>query len=158
MDKSEQFVVFLLDEKQYALRLFAVEKIVRAVEITLLPKAPEIVYGIINAQGRIIPVVNVRKRFRLPEREIGINDQFIITNTLRNTVVLVADAVSGVVERSEQEMTTAGKIVTGMGHVEGIVKLKDGMILILDLDEFLSLDEEKKLDTAMKKHKSGSRK
>ena len=153
MNKSDQFVVFALDEKRYALRLFAVEKIVHAVEITPLPKAPEIVYGIINAQGRIIPVVNIRKRFRLPEREIDINDQFIITNTSRNTVVLVADAVSGVVERSEQEMTTTDKIVTGMGHVEGVVKLKDDMILILDLDKFLSLDEEEKLKAAMKKRK-----
>jgi purine-binding chemotaxis protein CheW len=70
MNKATQLVVFALDEQRYALRLTAVERIVRAVEVTPLPKAPQIVLGVIDAQGRIIPVVDVRQRFRLTEREV----------------------------------------------------------------------------------------
>ena len=60
----DQIVVFALDEPRYALPLSAVERVVRAVEITPLPKAPEIVLGVINMQGQVVPAVDIRKRFR----------------------------------------------------------------------------------------------
>ncbi len=104
MDKLNQLVVLTLDEQRYALHLSAVERIVRVVEVTPLPKAPEIVLGVVNVQGQIIPVINIRKRFCLPEREMNLSDQLIIAHTSRRTVALAADAVSGVVERSEQEV------------------------------------------------------
>ncbi|MBF8302857.1 MAG: cheW40H-4 [Candidatus Dadabacteria bacterium] len=63
MDKLNQLVVLTLDEQRYALHLSAVERIVRVVEVTPLPKAPEIVLGVVNVQGQIIPVINIRKRF-----------------------------------------------------------------------------------------------
>ncbi len=78
MSLSDQYVVFGLDEHSFALRLSAVVRVVRAVEVTPLPRAPEIVLGVINVQGRITPVFDVRKRFRLPAREISLSDQFII--------------------------------------------------------------------------------
>jgi purine-binding chemotaxis protein CheW len=63
VDKLNQLVVLTLDEQRYALHLSAVERIVRMVEITPLPKAPQIVLGVVNVQGRIVPIVNIRKRF-----------------------------------------------------------------------------------------------
>jgi purine-binding chemotaxis protein CheW len=150
MRKIDQVVVFTLEGQQYALPLSAVERIIHAVEITPLPKAPDIVLGVINMQGKIIPVINIRKRFRLPEREIKLRDQLIVANTSRQTVALVADEVSGVIERSEQEIISAEKIFPGMGYVKGVVKLEDGMILIHDIDKFLSLGEEKAINKAMK--------
>ncbi len=60
------YIVFTLDEQRYALHLSAVERVICVVEITPLPKAPEIVLGIINVGGQIIPVIDMRKRFRLP--------------------------------------------------------------------------------------------
>ena len=151
MNELNQHVVFTLDEQRYALHLPAVERIVRVVEVTPLPKAPEIVLGVVNVQGQITPVINIRKRFRLPEREMNLSDQLIIAHTSRRTVALVADAVSGVIERSEQEVIAAEKVLPGIEYVEGVVKLEDGMILIHDLNKFLSLEEEQALDNAMKK-------
>jgi purine-binding chemotaxis protein CheW len=149
-DKLNQLVVFALDEQRYALHLSAVERIVKVVEVTPLPKAPEIVLGVVNLQGRIIPAVNIRKRFGLPGRDVNLSDQLIIANTSRRTVALVADSVSGVVERSANEVIAGGKILPGMEYVEGVAKLTDGMVLIHDLDRFLSLEEENKLDDAVK--------
>ena len=149
MNDTNQFLVFTLEEQRYALYLSAVERIVRMVEITPLPKAPEIVFGVINVQGQVVPVVNVRKRFRLPEREIDLSDQLIIAHSSRRTVALVADAVSGVVERSEKEIITPEKILPGIAYVEGVVKFEDGMILIHDLEKFFSLEEEAMVDNAM---------
>lgn len=145
-----QFVVFALDEQRYALHRSAVERIVHMVDVTPLPKAPEIVLGVINVQGQIVPVVNVRKRFRLSEREIDLSDQLILAHTSKRPVALVADAVSGLLERSEREVVVAEKILPGLEYLEGVAKFEDGMILIHDLDRFLSLEEEKTLDEALK--------
>ena len=144
-----QLVVFALEDQRYALHLSTVERIVRAVEMTPLPKAPEIVIGVINVQGRIIPVFNIRRRFHLPEREIELSDQLIIANTARRTVALVVDTVDGVIGRLSEEVTPADQVLPRIEYVEGIVKLENGLVLIHDLDKFLSIDEGTKLDEAL---------
>lgn len=149
MEKPNQFVVFSIEGLKYALSLSAVERVVRAVEVTPLPKAPDIVIGAINVGGRITPVVNIRKRFQLPEREIALSDQIIIANIKDGTIALVVDSVSGVIERSEEEVVKAEKIVTGMDYVNGVVKFEDDMVLIHDIEKFLSLEEKSVLNNAM---------
>ncbi len=149
--QSNRYVVFSLDGQRYALHLSAVERVIRVVEMTSLPKTPDIVLGIVNVEGQIIPIVNIRKRFRLPERELDLSDVLIIAQIPRRTVALVADNVSGVIEGSEQDITEAKEIFPRMEYVKGVVKLKDGLVLIHDLDKFLSLEEDKELDSALKK-------
>jgi purine-binding chemotaxis protein CheW len=141
--------VFTLGDQRYALPLSAVERVVRVVEVTPLPQAPDIVLGVVNVQGRVIPVVNPRRRFRLPERDIALSDQLVIAHTTRRPVALVVDAVTGVLEYSGREAVGARDIVPGMEYVEGVVKLADGLVLIHDLDRFLSLDEVTALDRAI---------
>ena len=142
-------VVFTLDEQHYALPLSAVERVVRVVEITSLPKAPEIVLGVINRQGRIVPVVNLRRRFRLPERELRLSDHCLIAHTAKRMVALVVDEVSGVLEPADQAVAAAEPILPDLAYVVGVVKLAEGMVLIHDLDSFLSLEEEQTLDEAL---------
>ncbi len=150
MEQMTSLLVFSLEDQQYALHLHVVERAVRAVEATPLPKAPDIVLGVVNVQGQVIPVLNIRRRFRLPDKEIDLADQLIIARTSRRAVTLLVDTVTEVIERPEKQITAAEKIVPGMEYVEGVIKLEDGMILIHDLDKFLSLKEEKILDKAMK--------
>ena len=148
-DSPGQIVVFSLDRRRYGLALSAVERVVRMVDITPLPRAPALVLGIINVQGRVIPVVNPRRRFRLPERNFELSDLLVIARTARRAVALVVDTVSGVLEYSLDDAVRAHEIVPGMEHVEGVVKLSVGLVLIHDLDRFLSLEEEQALDAAM---------
>ena len=119
------------------------------VDVTSLPRAPEIVLGVVNVQGRVIPVLNLRRRFRLPERGFALADQLIIARTARRPVALAADAVAGVLEYSAQQAVEAHDIVPGIEYVEGVVKLADGLVLIHDLDKFLSLEEETALERAI---------
>ena len=145
-----QLVVFRLDAQRYALSLAVVERIVRAVEVTPWPKAPTIVLGVIGLEGRILPVLNVRRRFRLPEREIGPADQFLIARTARRTVVLAVDEVQGVIEHSPTGIVEAAQIAPGLEQIQGVIQLDDGLVLIHDLGRFLSLDEARSLDEAMR--------
>lgn len=150
MWELNQLVVFILDEQKYGLDLSTVERVIPAVEVIALPSAPEVVLGVINMQGRIVPVVDIRKRFRLPEREIDPGHQLIIANTTKRPVALVVDSVRGVVDFPEQEAITAQSILPHLVHVEGVIKLEGGMVFIHNLDKFLSLEEEQALSDAMR--------
>jgi purine-binding chemotaxis protein CheW len=153
MTGSGVYVLFTLDEQRYALRLSAVERVVPIVEIVPLPKAPDIVLGVINIAERVIPVVNIRRRFGLPEREISLSDQLIIAPTSKRTVALVVDRVVDVMESPKHMVVGTKRILSGVDYVEGVIKLDDGLILIHDLETFLSLEEEEALDTALKARK-----
>ncbi len=151
MNDTTQLVTFTLDNCKFALPLPQVERIVHVVEITPLPKAPEAVIGVVNVQGRIIPVVDIRKRFRLPKREMNLNDKIILSQTSKRSVGIMVDSVVNVIEYAKQEVIIPEKILSGIGYVEGVVKLEDGLTLIHNIDSFLSLEEEKMLNHAMKK-------
>ena len=144
-----KILTFTLDEPRYALYLSIVERVIHAVEITPLPKAPEIVPGIINVHGEILPVIDIRKRFNLPFRERMIEDVFIIAGTDKRKVVLVADAVSSITEVDEEDIRTAQTNISFAENIKGVVKLEKGLFLICDMDMFLSLDEESRLSSAL---------
>ncbi len=150
MENICQLMVFRLDAQGYALHLSVVEKVVRAVEITPLPKAPEIVVGVVNWRGRVVPVVNMRARFGLTAREIDLADRFIFARTGKRVVALIADSVDGVISRSREDILSPERIVPGIEYIDGVAKLEDGLLLIHDLDKFLSLEEENGLDRALK--------
>jgi purine-binding chemotaxis protein CheW len=158
MNRLSRLVNFNLDDGKFALFLSAVMRIIRVVEITSLPKAPEIVLGVINMHGQVIPVFDIRKRFRLPQREIQLDDQLIIAHTSQRTVALLVDSVSDVIEISEEKIIVGENIIPGLEYVEGVVKTEDGMILIHDLEQFLSLQEEKALHEAMEELTRNERK
>ena len=149
MKKPDHLIVFALDRQHYALPLHAVDRVVRMVEITPLPKAPDIVLGVVNFQGRVIPVINMRRRFSLPEKKIALTDQLLVAHTSRRPVALVADAVHDVIADFAQRLIETENILPGVEYAEGVVKRGDGLILIHDLDRFLSLEEESSLDQAM---------
>ncbi|HZL45845.1 MAG TPA: chemotaxis protein CheW [Opitutaceae bacterium] len=142
-------VVFRLDEQRYALPLAAVERIVGAVEVTPLPGAPAIVLGAIDVEGRVLPVLNLRRRFLLPEREVSPVDQFLIAWTPWRMVALVIDEAHGVIEREQSAVISSDRVVPGLEQFQGVIKLDDGLVLIHDLEKFLSLDEARALDEAM---------
>ena len=146
---QDQIVLFTLDEPRYALYLSAVERVVRAVEITPLPNAPGIVLGVINWQGKILPVIDIRKRFNLPEREMDLDDRFIIARAAGRLVALAAESVAGIRKLTEQESASAAQAVPFAEHLRGVAKVDGDLVLIYDLDRFLSLDEEQKLDAAL---------
>jgi len=144
-----QIVVFTLEDLHYALPLSDVQRVIQAVEITPLPDAPEIVMGVINVQGQILPVIDIRKRFRLLSRDITLDDQFMIARTSKRKVVLVVDAVAGVEELEYKHIVDAEAEFPYTNYLSGIGTLGTDIIFINDLEKFLSLDEERDLENAL---------
>jgi purine-binding chemotaxis protein CheW len=149
MNAVHSILVFQLEATRCALRLETVERAVRLVEVVPLPRAPNVVMGIINVQGTVVPVMNIRRRFRLPERSLCLSDHLILARTPRRKVALIADAVLGVEMCREEDWVEADSIVPGVEHVAGVVKREDGLVLIHDLNTFLSLEEDRVLEAAL---------
>jgi purine-binding chemotaxis protein CheW len=147
---TDQIVVFTLDELLYALPLLAVVKVIHAIEIRHLPEAPEIISGIINVKGRIIPVADIRKRFGLPAREIDPDDRLIIADTGKRQIAILVDFVTGIRDLAPGQHKQAKETFPFAEHLRGVAKVDDELILIYDLEQFLSLDEEKELEHALK--------
>lgn len=149
MESAIPLLLFELGNQRYALRLAAVERVEHMVTVTPLPKAPDVIVGIINVQGRPIPVIGTRRRFRLDERAATLTDRLIIIRTDKRTVALAVDAVADVVSYPAEDVTVSASVVPGLEYVDGIVRLRDGLVLISDPDAFLSLEEERSLDASL---------
>ena len=130
-DPHRAALIFAIDEQRFALKLSAVERVLRAAEITPVPRAPAILFGVINVQGEIIPVINTRHRLGFPERELRPSDQFIIARTPERVVALVADTVCDVVSVAENAVIAAEKIMPGAEFIGGVMKLEGGLALTI---------------------------
>jgi purine-binding chemotaxis protein CheW len=141
MEKTNKIVVFSLDDHRFAIHLRHVHKVIHAVEITQLPKAPEYVLGIINYHGKLIPVINVRRIFQLDERKLNVNDKFIIVDSAMRTIALWVDNIHDIIDCAQKDIINSEKIMLGIKYVEGVLKFENGMVLLHDLDQFLTIEE-----------------
>jgi purine-binding chemotaxis protein CheW len=142
-------VVFTLDDQRYALPLAQVKRSIRVVAITPLLEAPAIVLGIMDLGGVVIPVIDIRKRFGHPSRDIRLSDHLIVAATERRTIALLVDEAKGVIEISPESYAPGEKILPGLNLVDGAISLMDGLVLIHDLERLLSLDEESAIDRVL---------
>jgi purine-binding chemotaxis protein CheW len=150
-DGSLQLLVFLLEEQRYALPLPVVKRVERIVAVTALPGAPEGVLGVVNVRGQVVPVFDLHRRFRLPERLPELTHRLVVATTSRRPVAFRVDTVQGVLERPAEQIIPAERVLPGLEYIRGVVRLEDGMVLIHDLEKFLSLEEEQQLEQAMER-------
>ncbi len=148
MSDLRHLVAFAVDEHRFALPLAAVDRIVRAVEVTALPEAPQVVLGVINVQGAVLPVINFRRRCRLPDREIETTDILVIALTSRRSVALLVDRAD-VMEFPAESLVPAEQIVPGIVGVHEVLKHEDGLILLYDPESLLLLEEDIALTSAL---------
>lgn len=148
---THKIVVFTLDQLSYAFFVHAVVRVIHAIEIRHLPKAPEIIIGIINVMGRIIPVADIRQRFGLVVHEIDQNDRLIIADTGKRQIAILVDSVTGIRDLTSEQLSITGETLPFAGHIGGVAKIDDELVLIYDLEQFLSLDEEQVLEHALKR-------
>lgn len=147
-------LVFDVAGQHFGLPVEHVVQIVEMVAITPLPKAPEIVAGVINFHGRVIPVVDVRKRLNLPAQDYTLRTPIVISRIRDHVTGLIVDSVSGVVEVPPAQIAEPAEIFTPetrppLPLLGGVARLSAGLLLILDLGTFLSREEEKALTRAL---------
>lgn len=140
---SDSVVIFALDELRFALSMNAVERVVRAVEISPWPDAPPGVVGMVNVHGRIMPVLDVRPRFGLTPRELRLSDHLVIARTGHGEVAVLVDAAVDVIPACNTTATLSADALPGFGAVEGVMVHGDGIVPIQDLTRFLPAESRK---------------
>ena len=147
--RTLEVLVFEVGGQTYGLPTVDVRELVRAVAITPLPDAPAVIEGVVNVRGRVLPVLDVRARFRLSPKSLDPSDHFIVASAGPRGVILRVDRATHLAlvdEASVQPPQTLGPSAT---YVAGVAKLDGGLVLIHDVTTFLSAAEAASLDAAL---------
>ncbi|MCP3099636.1 chemotaxis protein CheW [Myxococcus sp. K15C18031901] len=144
-----EVLLFTLEGQRYGLPTEDVRELVRAARLTPLPRAPAVVEGLLNLHGALLPVLDLRRRFRHRPRPLSPSDHFIIASAGPRQVALRVDRAEGLRVLAPGEWDETPRELPGVGLVAGAAKLEDGLVLVHDLRTFLSEAESLELDAAL---------
>ena len=139
---ERQLVVFDLANEVYGINIGTVREIIRMQPVTYVPDAPNFVEGVINLRGRVIPVVDLRKRFGLPVTEATVDSRVLVVDIGGNDIGVIVDAVTEVQRVPESAIEPTAALVTTEDsyYIEGIAKVGEQLLILLDLDRALAAD------------------
>ncbi len=131
-----QLVTFTLENQDYAVDILKVQEINRMTEITKVPNSPPYVEGVINLRGKVIPVINLRKKLGFQEKEWDENSRVIIMDIQAITKGVIVDSVSEVLRIPSGTVEPAPPIASDISRtfVKGIAKLQNRLIVLIDID------------------------
>ena len=131
-----QLVTFTLEKEEYAVNILNVQEINRITEITKVPNAPDYMEGVINLRGKVIPVINLRKKFGLYNKDTDDSSRVIIMDIQGITYGLVVDSVSEVLRIPSDIVEPPPPMASSMSSmfIKGIAKLENRLIILIDID------------------------
>ena len=133
MSQTDQLLVFYLDDRPYALPLSAVERAVRAVEVTTVADAPAPVMGLVNVQGEVMPTIDMRRYLAQPGRIVQLSDQMIVVRSGRRAAALLVDRVSGDLEAMSEDIRHA---TPGSAALK-VIKIRGRIVPVQDVEQLL---------------------
>jgi len=138
-----QLVSFRLANELYGIEITKVREIILITEITRIPQTPHYVKGLINLRSTVIPVIDLRALFGLPEGEMTDESRIMVLQASGRTIGIVVDAVSEVLRVKQDQIAPPPPTVAKLGreYLTGLVKLDKQLLILLDIDKILS-DEE----------------
>ena len=141
---EQQLVVFDLASEGYGVDIGVVREIIRLQDITKVPRTPDFVEGVINLRGKVIPVVDLRKRFALPIAADSKDNRIVVVDIGTQDIGVVVDAVTEVLRIGTDLVEPPSSVITDTDseYLLGIAKLADRMIILLDLQKVLSDTEQ----------------
>ena len=142
-----QLVSFVVENEEFGVDILKVQEIIRTVEITRVPKSPEFVEGVINLRGRIVPVIDLRKRFGISKKERDNETRIIVVELTDKVVGFLVDKVKEVIRVEKIIIEPPPDLTTSVNanYITGVAKLQDRLLILLDLDKVLSSDEQEHL-------------
>ena len=148
--EEQQLVVFQLGAELYGVEIARVHEIIRLQTVTRVPHAPAFVEGVINLRGKVIPVVDLRRRFGLPLADHTRASRIVVVEIGDQVVGIVVDGVSEVLRVNKGTIEPPSPVVAGIesDYLHGIAKLPKRLVILLNLDRVLARDERRALETA----------
>lgn len=144
MEDLVQVVSFQLGQEEFGIDILKVQEINRLVEITKVPQAPFYCEGIINLRGKVIPVINLRKKFELDDREWDKNTRILVCDVAGNVIGMIVDSVAEVLKIPHSTIEPTPDIVTSVNsdYISGIAKLEDKLLIFLDVSKIAAEADE----------------
>ena len=144
-----QIVSFRNGDEEFGIDIMRVQEIIRIQAITKVPQMPDYIEGIINLRGNVIPVIDLRKKFEIHAKPFCDEMRIVVVNTGGRIVGFIVDSVHEVIRLTEEQIGPAPEIVSGISkrYIKGVGKLENRLIILLDLTELLTLEENKMLDS-----------
>jgi purine-binding chemotaxis protein CheW len=132
-----QLVSFTIGSEEFGVDILKVQEINRTVEITRVPQAPHYVEGVINLRGKVIPIIDLRKRFGLELKEHDKNTRIVVVDIDGNVMGMIVDSVSEVLRLPADTIEPPPELVTGINaeYIKGVAKLEDRLLIFLDLSK-----------------------
>jgi purine-binding chemotaxis protein CheW len=144
-----QVVSFQLASEEYGVDISQVQEIIRMVEITHVPRAPRFMEGVINLRGQLIPIIDLRTRFGMARAEHTKSTRIVVTEIGSKRVGMVVDSVSEVLNIPLENVEDAPDMIAGVGteYIQGVGKVNDRLIILLDLTMVIDGEEKQQLET-----------
>jgi len=144
---ENQIVVFELSSEYFGVEIAKVESIIKMQPITQMPHVPAFVEGVTNLRGKVLPVIDLRKRFGLPSQEADKHSRIIVVSVEQTEVGMIVDGVSEVLAVPEGAVEATPAITSSMDStfITGIAKLDNRLVILLDLNRILSSEEKSRL-------------
>ncbi len=148
MAKNIQIVVFGIGKESYGVPIDAVQEIVRVPDVTTVPDAPSFFEGVINLRGRIVPIVDLRVRLRLPRAERTRSTRILITENEGRVIGLLVDVVSEVRKLPTEAVEAPPEMISAVGieYITSVAKAGERLIIFLDLKKVLSVEDMRKIE------------
>ncbi len=145
------YLIFKLGRKEYALNLKFVNQVAQIVEIVEIPNGPKYLLGLINVHGKITPVLNLRYLLNLKERAPKISDQLIILQTEQTALSILVDQVSDIIPAHQENSTSAQKILPDAQFFDVVIQDQEKFILGINPEALLSSAELTKINKKIRK-------
>ncbi|MHC1711969.1 MAG: chemotaxis protein CheW [Solidesulfovibrio sp.] len=138
-----QLVTFTISSEEFGLDILKVQEIIRTMDITKVPRAPDFVEGVINLRGKVIPIIDLRKRFGMDSKPHDSQTRIIVVEINAMVVGFVVDSVSEVLRIKSNTVEPPPPIVSGIDseYISGVGKLENRLLILIDLDRLLSTTE-----------------
>lgn len=143
-----QVACFKLIDDLYAVDIMRINEIIRPQKLTVLPKAPSFIEGVINLRGTVIPVVDLRKRFDLPPRSSAASTRLLIIRVAGQSLGVVVDDVTEVITVPTKDIKPPPSVAGGVAvnYLLGVCLAGDVLVMLLDIDKLLTTSEVKALE------------
>lgn len=142
-DELLQLVSFKIGAEEFGVDITKVQEINRMVEITKVPQAASYVEGVINLRGKVIPIIDLRKRMSMEIKENDKNTRIVVVDIENFVMGMIVDSVSEVLRIPVSTIEPPPDIATGMNadYIQGVAKLEDRLLIFLDLSKVINLEE-----------------
>lgn len=148
---SMQLVSFKLGDETYGIEITKIREIILVGAITQVPETPHYIKGLINLRSTVIPVIDLRARFGLPEGEMTDESRIMVLNVGERTIGIVVDAVREVLRVSGDQISEAPPTVASLGnqYMTGLVRLEEQLLILLDVDQLFGAEDRDAVDGAL---------